>query len=216
MKNITIIFRMTSTCNLNCIYCYDKANHIMKKKENDNFKKRIPDIVESIEKLWKNREDRGEIIFHGGEPLIIDTANYEELMQKIKSIYPNTKFSIQTNGTLINEKYIELFKEYNMHVGISLDGYDEITNKYRVYKNKKNSFNDVMRKINLLHRKDVDFGVIMTINSSIVGKEKQLYDFIKEYKLKCNIRPAFKSNNEEIEYMTNEEYCIFFKNLFNI
>lgn len=216
MKNITIIFRMTSACNLNCTYCYDKANHIMKKEENKKFKLKIPNIVKNIEKLWENKDAKGEIIFHGGEPLIIDEENYEVLIKNIKSIYPKARFSIQTNGTLINEKYISLFKKYNVHVGISLDGYNEITNKYRVYGNQKNSFNDVMKKISLLNKYGVKFGVIMTLNNSVVGNEEKLYKFIGDNKLNCNIRPAFKSDNKEIEYMSNEEYYIFFKKLFNI
>lgn len=216
MRNMTIIFRMTSGCNLNCTYCYDKENHIITKKENEIFKAKIPNIIKYIEKIWEDKNGRSEIIFHGGEPLIINKENYEELINKIKDIYPNVRFSIQTNGILLNEQYIKLFKKHNVHIGISLDGYDEITNKYRVYKNQKNSFNDVKKNIILLNKNDIKYGIIMTLNSSVLGNEKKLYNFIKDYKLNCNIRPAFKSNNKEIEYMTEREYYIFFKNLFDI
>lgn len=216
MKNSTIIFRMTNACNLDCTYCYDKLNHVTIKKENEIFNSKIPNIVSYIDKIWLNKTDQSELIFHGGEPLIINEMNYEILMNKIKKIYPNVRFSIQTNGILINQKYIDLFKKYNVHIGISLDGYDEETNKYRVYKNKKNSFNDVMKKIELLNDNKVKFGIIMTLNNSVIGNEKKLYNFIKKYKLRCNVRPAFNCSEKEIDYMSDEEYYVFFKNLFDI
>ena len=65
------------------------------------------------------------------------------------------RFSIQTNATLINQEYIDLFKDYGIHVGISLDGYDVNTNKYRVYKNGRNSFGDVIDKIRLLKKNNM-------------------------------------------------------------
>lgn len=207
---------MTNNCNLDCTYCYDRENHNSTEKENEVFEKRIPNIIKYVEKLWENKQEKGELIFHGGEPLVINEKNYKNLLESISSVFPNASFSIQTNGTLINENYIKIFKEYNVHVGISLDGYDEQTNKYRVYKNRKNSFNDVMKKIHLLDEYGIKYGVIMTLNNSIIGHEMQLYKFIRDHKIKCNIRPAFKSNKEEIEYMSSEGYYNFFKNLFNI
>lgn len=216
MKNKTIIFRTTNSCNLNCLYCYDKFNHSNIKKENEKFNLKIPYIIQNIEKLWKNKNANSEIIFHGGEPLIINEKNYAELLKNIKALYPNSRFTIQTNGTLLSEKYIKTFKEYNVHIGISLDGYNETTNKYRIYKNGKNSFFDVLEKIKLLNNNHITFGIIMTLNSSIITNEEKLYNFIRDYNLKCNVRPAFKSDIKDIDYMSNEEYYTFFKNLFNI
>ena len=95
MKNKTIIFRMTNSCNLNCVYCYDKFNHSNIKKENEKFNLKIPCIMQYIEKLWNNKNAKSEIIFHGGEPLIINEENYEKLLKNIRAIYPNSIFTIQ-------------------------------------------------------------------------------------------------------------------------
>ena len=135
MKNKVIIFRMTNACNLNCKYCYDKGNHTTVSQENEEFSLMIHNIIKNINKIWKNKDSSAEIIFHGGEPLIISVQNYKRLLDNIKMLYPKVKFSIQTNATLINQEYINLFKNYNVHIGISLDGFDEYTNKYRTYRN---------------------------------------------------------------------------------
>ncbi len=217
MKNKIIIFRMTNACNLNCEYCYDKCNHITVKKENEDFSEKIPNIIKYIEEIWKEKDEKAEIIFHGGEPLVINPENYINLMEKIKEKFNKVRFSIQTNATLINEKYIEIFKKYDVHIGISLDGYDEETNKYRVYKSGRNSFKNVIEKISLLQDNNIKFGVIMTVNRTVLDNELKLYNFIKKYNLNCNIRPAFKSaDNSNIDYMNEKEYYLFFTNLFNI
>ena len=217
MRNFTIIFRSTNSCNLNCKYCYDKNNHTNLIKENEEFTSKIPNIIKYIKKLWPNTNASSEIIFHGGEPLIINYQNYDALLWQIKKLYPKARFSIQTNATLLNKNITAILKKYNVHVGISLDGYDEITNKFRVYKNNKNSFTDVLSKIDLLKKENINFGIIMTLTNQILNKEDELYEFLRNNKLNCNIRPAFKCNNSmDISFMTNESYFKFFKKLFNI
>lgn len=216
MKNPTIIFRATNSCNLECKYCYDKKNHISMNEENEEFELKIPKIIEYISVLWRDKNIKSEIIFHGGEPLVINADNYDALMGKIKEMYPKAKFSIQTNATLINEKNIRILKKYNVNIGISLDGFNEQTNCYRVYKNGKNSFENVMKKIELLKENDINFGIIMTLTNSVKGREKEFYEFIGKNNLKCNMRPAFECGQKCNEYMKNEDYYEFFKNLFNI
>ena len=147
MRNLVIILRMTNSCNLNCTYCYDKKNHLKIRNESHRVKENIENMKQYIKKLNPNEKERSRIIFHGGEPLLINATVYEELIKSIKEILPNAQFSIQTNGTLITKENIEVFKRYNVSVGISIDGYNEEQNYCRIYKNGNNSFKVVMKKI---------------------------------------------------------------------
>jgi uncharacterized protein len=56
----------------------------------------------------------------GGEPLLMSVDDLEELWSWGFEHYGRN--SVQTNGTLISERHLELFKKYNVHVGISIDG----------------------------------------------------------------------------------------------
>ena len=124
--------------------------------------------------------------------------------------------NIVFNGTLINDEVIDFFKEHNFSVGISLDGCNERQNQARVYPSGKNSFGTVLRNINKLQENDVKFGVIMSITKAHKDCEKQLYDFIGEKKLSCNVRPVFASDvNDTSHVMSVEEYANFFSNLFD-
>lgn len=196
-KNPTIILRMTNSCNLNCSYCYDKSNHINPQKENLKVINNMNMLVESIDKILMNKNCKDKIIFHGGEPLLIDAITYEKLILKLIELNPNIKLSIQTNGTLLTKEHIDVFKKYNVSIGISLDGYNEEMNKCRVYANGKNTFNIVMKKIELLKNENAKFGLIMSLSKKILGHEQELYDFIAQNNLKCNIRPIFISENRK-------------------
>ena len=68
-------------------------------------------------------------------------------------------------------------------------------NKYRIYSDGKNSFNIVMKKIELLKDENAKFGLIMSLSKQILGHEQELYDFIAQNNLRCNIRPIFISEN---------------------
>lgn len=216
MSNYTIILRTTNHCNLNCTYCYDKENH-NNRNVNFNFKENINNLYKYISEIYRNCSGKAEIILHGGEPMLIKPESYIKFFKKLESIKSlKFKYSIQTNGTLITKEFIKFFKDYDVNVGISLDGCNEQENQCRVFLNGKNSFNEVLKSIELLNEKNCNYGVIMTISKNHVNQEKKLYDFIAKYKLKCNIRPAFKTSESDTFVMNEEEYTEFFINLFEI
>lgn len=216
MKNV--IFRPTNSCNLRCTYCYDKNNHNesdikLREKATEIFLKQEDNILKSLSILFKD-EKEPHIIFHGGEPLLIDTKVLDDFCYKLKELF-NITFSIQTNGTLIDDKVIELFKKYNFKVGISLDGCNEYQNASRIFPNGLNSFKTILKKMKMLQENNVKFGLIMSITKAHTNGEKELYDFIGDNNFSCNIRPVF-SSDPDIKVMSPEEYVNFFMNLFDI
>lgn len=217
MRAPNIIFRVTNKCNLRCTYCYDGKNHEEYdfRDVNRNFEKNIDKICKAIREIidYGDEDYPVELIFHGGEPLLVSADNYRKLLEKLKGL--NLKFSVQTNGTLISNEFINLFQDYDFNVGISLDGYDEKSNSCRIYKNKKNSFNDCLKNIKTLKEKNMKFGVIMSINKEHLGNELELYRFIALNGINCNIRPVFPSSPEKIN-ISCDEYTNFFCKLFDI
>ena len=84
----TVIFRPTNKCNLRCTYCYDKNNHrcgieSIRKSATELFKKEEENLLESFNKLYEG-EDNPKIIFHGGEPLIIDSKVLDDFLEELK------------------------------------------------------------------------------------------------------------------------------------
>lgn len=102
-------------CNLACTYCYQNPL-----REAGNLRQTY-DMAKM--KAALEREGSSFILF-GGEPLLMRVEDLEELFA-----YGFERFGssgIQTNGVLIGDAHIAMFRKYKVHVGISMDGPDEL------------------------------------------------------------------------------------------
>jgi uncharacterized protein len=102
-------------CNMGCQYCDQNPE---RDAGNELAEYDLDQILAAIE-----AEDERFCLF-GGEPLLMPEADLERLWA-----FGAERFgynSVQTNGTLVNDRHVSLFKEYGVQVGISIDGPDEL------------------------------------------------------------------------------------------
>jgi len=102
-------------CNIQCQYCYQNAlrdaGNVPNKYDLDLMKQAI------------EREGGGFTLF-GGEPLLVPEGDLEHLWKWGLEKYGRN--GIQTNGTLINDEHIRMFRDYKVHVGVSIDGPEDL------------------------------------------------------------------------------------------
>ena len=98
-------------CNLRCRYCYENP------LRDHNLPAASPNWEVIREELKK--QDTQFIVF-GGDPLVTPIKELEEIWKFGKEKWNQN--GIQTNGSLITETHIALFKQYNVNVGFSIDG----------------------------------------------------------------------------------------------
>lgn len=127
---VFLLIKLTSSCNFSCSYCYDFNS--------SNYGK-VVDVGVPYEtiKQFISMGRSINICFHGGEPLLqfeliktIIDFTYNELK---KSTLDRKKilFSIQTNGSLINDDIVSFCEDNDIRCGISLDGHTEKANSHR-------------------------------------------------------------------------------------
>jgi uncharacterized protein len=102
-------------CNIQCQYCYQNpqrdAGNVARNYDMDRMKAAI--VAEG-----------GPFSLFGGEPLLLPLDDLEELWRWGHERFGHN--AIQTNGTLIEDEHIRLFRSYRVSVGISLDGPGEL------------------------------------------------------------------------------------------
>jgi hypothetical protein len=102
-------------CNIQSQYCYQNPQRDAGNIPNEFD---VPKMKAALDRAGSN------FTIFGGEPLLVPEPVLEELLAFGKERFGTN--GIQTNGTLINDRFIELFKKYSVQVGISVDGPEEL------------------------------------------------------------------------------------------
>ena len=128
-----LCLHIAHTCNLNCEYCFASQGKYHGERAMMSFEvgKRAFDFL--IENSGSRRNL--EVDFFGGEPLmnfdvVKELVAYARSIEKEKG--KNFRFTLTTNGLLIDDDVIDFCNREMSNVVLSLDGRKEIHDRYRV------------------------------------------------------------------------------------
>jgi uncharacterized protein len=178
--NFTLV--TTYACNLACPYCYEGKGEVLKGSLNEDTRERAVKFIRKT--LERTGAKRFSIALYGGEPLL----NFDNSVYVMDSCFTwaeekGIKYLslMLTNGTLLTPERAEILHKYNMKsVQITLDGPKHIHDTKRVYKNKKGTYDDIMRSTGILL--DHDVPVVFRVNIDAKNKSciGQLLDELEE------------------------------------
>jgi uncharacterized protein len=123
------------------------------------------------------------IAWQGGEPTMMGLDFFKrsiDLVEKHRKPYQRVAYSIQTNGTLLNERWAAFFKEHGFLVGLSVDGPKDLHDAYRVDKRGLGSFDRVMAGYEYLKAADVDVNVLCTVHAANQDHPLEVYRFFRD------------------------------------
>jgi uncharacterized protein len=89
-------------------------------------------------------------------------------------------YTIQTNGTLLDEEWATFFKDNDFLVGVSIDGPREMHDAYRVNKGGRGSFDQVMRGLEHLTTAGVEWNALTTIHAANADHGREVYSFLRD------------------------------------
>lgn len=190
----------TLDCNLACSYCYEGNGKICKypdiKRINAEFKDAKQKIIDFLDQLYEyNERTLTRVIWHGGEPTLVNCTLLDEIMQDQKNKEHNFMWAIQSNGTLITDQYAEVLRKHHMSIGISIDGLRSQHDKYRVFKNGNPTFDVIMKNVDLLQSKGINCGALITITDNNIFDLLEIYDLFAEKNLNFNFNALFPNDN---------------------
>jgi uncharacterized protein len=150
------VLKVHSRCDLACDHCYvyespDQSWRDQPMAMSDEViaqtARRIADHVSD------HNVDDVQVVLHGGEPLLVGPGRMRKIISQLYSTLAGKcrlDVRIHTNGVRLNEKFCELFAEYGVKVGISLDGDQVANDRHRRYADGRSSYDHVIRAVGLL------------------------------------------------------------------
>ncbi|ACK71681.1 Radical SAM domain protein [Gloeothece citriformis PCC 7424] len=180
-----VVIQPTSFCNLDCDYCYLPHRHLKNQLSLD--------LIEPILKTVLTSpfvDDHFTICWHAGEPLAVPISFYRSafnLIDQAQKKYDTQSCkifqSVQTNGTLINQAWCDLFKEYQVLVGVSLDGPSFIHDAHRKNRQGRGSHANTMRGISFLQKNEIPIQIISVITEDSLDYPDEIFNFFMEHDL---------------------------------
>jgi len=146
-----LCLHVAHTCNLNCSYCFASQG----KYHGDRALMSYEVGKRALDFLIENSGSRTnlEVDFFGGEPLmnfdvVKDLVKYARSIEKEKN--KNFRFTLTTNGVLIDDDVIEWANREMSNVVLSLDGRKEIHDRFRVDYAGNGSYDKIVPKFKKL------------------------------------------------------------------
>ena len=215
-KQLVIILKNPGTsCNIGCVYCAEERKKYIS----------VDNVIskEQMKRLAELTKDYSiNVLFHGGEPTLLNCEYYERAMDIFESINSDVFFGIQTNATRINQEWIDFLVKNKARLGISvsLDGPKKV-NKYRLTKDKKETYETVVENVKKLGANGIKTGMICTIVNTAIGKERELFEMLQQFDnlqfVKLN--PCMDRNADgTVPFwgVSPEQYFEFVNNFFDI
>jgi len=134
--------------------------------------------------------------WHSGEQLTIGKSRFETLSSILRSsrYFKDSKINLQTNGTLIDAEWMDLFRRFDVKPAISLDGPPNVHNTHRVNRRGKGTHSEALGGAIQIKDAGWPLDIICVISSISLDHPHELYEFFKEI-----VPRSVKLNIEEIE-----------------
>ncbi|MGH3392487.1 MAG: FxsB family cyclophane-forming radical SAM/SPASM peptide maturase, partial [Actinomadura sp.] len=143
------ILKVHSRCNLSCDYCYmyEMADQSWRRQPRKMARPTVDWVAKRIaEHARAKLLGRIDVTLHGGEPLLAGADHLRYTIETIRAACApdvEVRFNVQTNGVLLEPPFLELFREHDVQVGVSLDGDEEGHDLHRRWANGDGSFQAV-------------------------------------------------------------------------
>jgi uncharacterized protein len=181
----TFVVKVASRCNLNCSYCY--MYNLADQTYRDQPATMSPAVTEAMARRIADHAFRHSVpwvhlILHGGEPLLIGKRRLRSWVGQVREQARGrvaVAFSMQSNGALIDDEWIDLLAELRVNIGISIDGPRRFHDRFRLDHHGRGSFDDVVDAIRRM-RTHPRGGEIFSSLMGVVNPEippVELFDF---------------------------------------
>jgi len=175
-----VVIQPTPFCNIDCDYCYLRSRGDRSRMSHNTLHAIADRIIALIDPAVETL-----VVWHGGEPTTVPLAWYEAsypILQRAKRGEP-LSFALQSNGIGITDRWAAFLANTGTHVGISLDGPEDLHNRHRRTRSGGPTSHFAMRAIDVLRRHGIEPGVITVLTADSLSRAPELLAFFAAHQL---------------------------------
>ena len=174
---LSVVVKPTLYCNTGCSHCYHTPEERVRGQMS-------PETLERLIRMTSEEYESVWFIWHGGEPLTVPLSFYKDTVALQERYFGKDNYrcgnTFQTNGTLINRRFMAFCREKRINVGVSYEG----------------PYNSVLREGNpskalgMLSAKESKYSVSATISRETALRQRELYEFFKKDGTNLSLSPV--------------------------
>lgn len=183
INNASVVLKVAERCNIACTYCYFFFNKDRSYEDRPGVitvpvESALPQFLATAAKQLNLQQV--SVGFHGGEPLLLKKARFDKICEDISAAFDedfDLNFTVQTNGMLVDEDWIELFRKWNVGVGVSLDGTAEMNDVARLDKKGGGTYDRAVEGLVMMQEASKERGdnlapgILCVVNPTASGRE---------------------------------------------
>jgi uncharacterized protein len=177
------VLKIHSRCDLACDHCYvyehaDQSWAARPKVITDQVIERA--AYRLAEHAAQHRLSGISVILHGGEPLLAGPTRLRRICEQLRTALDGITtldLRIHTNGVQLSERYLDIFAEHDVRIGISLDGDRSSNDRHRRFADGRSSHPLVVKAIGILRQeryRHLYAGLLCTID--VANDPVDVYD----------------------------------------
>lgn len=200
----TLVLQPTTFCPWECDYCYLPA-------KDERFSMSL-DVASAVAASIRGQDFAGcvEVVWHGGEPLAVGLEHFVRLLEAFEPLRREgrVRHAVQTGAGLITARWCKMFADFEVTVGVSIDG-PEWANSQRRDRSGRAVYSRTMRGIETLRSHSIAFSAIAVVTPETFHRVDELADFFE--KLGCthvgfNIEEREGANDARPEVATEDAW----------
>lgn len=222
MKNLNVLIKPASSkCNLKCKYCFYEDVSLTREIKDYSLMS-IDTSHKIIDNIFSDKELKFVSIgFQGGEPTLAGIDFFKDFFEyvSLKKGDVKVEFSMQTNGIILNEQWINLFKKYDVLIGLSLDGPAKIHNQNRIDLGGGNTHSKVINAVKLLNEGEVKYNVLVVVSGETAKNIDKIYNYLVGLGIThLQFIPLLKPIDYKVKniYKLNDVYFNYLNQLFKV
>lgn len=169
---------------MRCKYCFyeDESEHRMAKSMGLMSIETADRLIEQVF-ACAQPQDQVTFAFQGGEPTLVGKEFYRHFLQTVQAKNQKgvpVQYAIQTNGYGIDDEWVDLLKQGNFLVGVSVDGEKTIHDTHRVDAAGKGTWNKVTKAVQKLLAAQVPVNLLCVVTKACARSPQKVYRSLKK------------------------------------